>query len=130
MKAFSSAGGAELHPSPSRTAVEVARQRVAGELAACGRPFAAFAAAVLACRGRLLLSPAGLGALLGVPVEHVHRLESGWRPPDHAPRRLAAVVPDLDWSAVGVDPAAPGDRAARHPSRGQLGRDRGENGPP
>ena len=112
------------------TTFDVARARVAGELAATGRPFAAFAATVLACRGRLLLSPAGLGALLGVPVEHVHRLESGWRPPDHAPRRLAAVVPELDWPAVGVDPSATDDRAARHPSRGQVGRERGENGPP
>jgi hypothetical protein len=108
----------------------VARSRVASELAGRGRPFAAFAATVLVCRGRLLLDPAAFARLLGVPAGHLGLLESGWAPPDRAPRRLAALAPDLGWAAVGLDPDAAGDRARRHPSAGQVGARRDENDPP
>lgn len=99
-------------------ALGVTRDRIAADLARRGRPFAAFAATLLVCRGRLLLDPLAFADLLGVPAAHLRGLESGSRPPVHAPRRLAALAPDLDWPAVGVDPDAPDDRARRHPSGG------------
>jgi hypothetical protein len=112
------------------SALDVARDRMAAQLADAGRPFAAFAATVLVCRGVLLLDAVAFASLLGVPVDHLRRLESGRRPPDHAPRRLSAVCPDLDWEAVGVDPTDPADRARRHPSAGARPRAGREDGPP
>jgi hypothetical protein len=110
--------------------VAAARQRLSDDLAARRRPFAAFAATVLVCRGRLLLDPAGFARLLGVDVGHLAALESGWRPPDHAPRRLARLAPDLGWPSVGIDLQDRSDPSRRHPSSGQVGGGRGENLPP
>jgi hypothetical protein len=97
--------------------VEPAVARLAARLAAAGAPHAALAAALLVARGRRLLDHASFGALVGLPVEHLRSLESGHRPPQHAPRRLAALDPDLDWLAAGLTPPGdPGDPAARHPA--------------
>ncbi len=111
-------------------ALDVARTRLAVDLAGRGRPYAAFAATVLVCRGRLLLDPTGFARLLGVHVGHLGLLESGWAPPDHAPRRLAQLAPDLGWAEVGLDPGAGDDRSRRHPADGQAVGRRGENHPP
>lgn len=120
--------GRDVHPSVlgpggvARAAPAVERQaaRLAARLAAGGVRHAQVAAAVLACRGRRVLDQADFAELVGVPVDHVRTLESGRRPPQHLPRRLAALDPAIDWHAAGVaDPGDPDDPAARHPAAHQ-----------
>lgn len=91
----------------------------AARLAGRGAPWADFAAAVVVARGRLLLDGAAFARVLGVHPAVVRRFESGDDAPARAPRRLAALAPELDWPAVGLLPAGDvTDMAARHPSAG------------
>ncbi|MEJ7845480.1 MAG: hypothetical protein WKF93_07530 [Acidimicrobiales bacterium] len=92
---------------------------VATRLAGRAAPWADFAAAVVVARGRLLLDGAAFARVLGVHPAVVRRFESGEDAPARAPRRLAALAPELDWPAVGLLPAGDvADMAARHPSAG------------
>ena len=98
------------------TPLEKLRTRFASR----GVPHPDFAATVTVARGRTLLDEDAFAATLGVPASHVRSWESGNRSPDHVPRRIADVAPDLDWHAAGVTP--PGhasDPASRHPSARQ-----------
>lgn len=104
-------GGAE------RAVIAIALERLGARLAAAGVPHPAVAAAVLVCRGRRLLDQAAFARLLGVPVAHVRALESGRRPPTHAPRRIAGLDAQIDWPAAGVTALGdPADPASRHPA--------------
>ena len=92
-------------------------RRLVARLAAAGAEHPALAAAVLVARGRALLDERRFAERLGVPVAHLRSWESGRRPPDAVPRRIAELDPAVDWEAAGVTPpGAPSDPAARHPS--------------
>lgn len=96
---------------------EVVLARLRTRLAADGAAHPELAATVLLARGRTLLDQRRFADVLGVPVAHLRALESGHRPPAHAPRRLRALAPALDWTAAGVTPPGhPADPASRHPS--------------
>jgi transcriptional regulator with XRE-family HTH domain len=90
-------------------------ERLAARLA--DRPHATVAATVLVTRGRSLLDQRAFAELLGVSIGHLRSWESGARPGQHVPRRLASLAPELDWEAAGVrEPGDPRDLASRHPS--------------
>jgi hypothetical protein len=86
-------------------------------LSGAGARYPGLAAALLVARGRRALDQPGFAIVLGIPLEHLRSLESGRRPPSHAPHRVAEVDDVVDWAIAGVlardDPA---DAAARHPA--------------
>jgi hypothetical protein len=102
---------------PTGVPLETLLAAVTRRLERAGARHPAVAAALLVARGRRALDQPAFADLAGVPVAHLRSLESGSRPPSHAPRRLAEIDDALDWSAAGLlgrdDPA---DAAARHPA--------------
>ncbi|MGH9136485.1 MAG: hypothetical protein ACRD0G_05475 [Acidimicrobiales bacterium] len=98
-------------------AVTLLWSRLARDLARSRRPFPEFAASVVLARGLHAAGAEQFARLLGVPVAQLEAYESGWRSPDWAPRRLAALAPELDWIGVGLRPRGdPIDPASRHPA--------------
>lgn len=78
---------------------------MAHDLASEGHPWPAFAAALLATRGRLGLDTAGMARQWGVPAELVCLLENGLVDPVTAPPGLIALAPEIDWPALGYGPS-------------------------
>lgn len=98
------AGGEARRRHPTalwRPDLDRMRDRVACDLAAEGHPWPAFAAALLATRGRLGVDVGGMSQLWGVPPEMVCLLEGGLIDPASAPPGLAVLAPDIDWPALG-----------------------------
>lgn len=94
-------------------AQELATER----LRAAGVPHPGVAAALTVARGRRGRDAEALARDLGVSPDHLRSLESGHRPPEHAPRRLRDLEPAVDWQAAGVvAPDDPADPASRHPA--------------
>jgi hypothetical protein len=86
-------------------------------LADAGARYPALAAALLVARGRRALDQPTFAAVLGIPLDHVRSLESGRRPPSHAPRRVAELDDAVDWAAAGLLARDdPDDAATRHPA--------------
>jgi hypothetical protein len=76
--------------------------RMADRMAADGRPWAAFAAAVVVARGSEGLDQCAFAERLGVSVERLERMEQGWVPPRAGPSSLDAEVPWVDWCRLGA----------------------------
>lgn len=103
--------------SASRAQRRRAQQLATDQLRAEGMAHPEVAGALLVTRGLHGRPPDQLATLLGVSPEHLRSLESGRRPPEHAPRRVRDLDPDLDWDAAGVTPPGhPDDPATRHPA--------------
>ena len=92
------------HPSAVAWRPDLAAMatRMADRMASDGRPWAAFAAAVLVGRAESGLGQADFAELLGVSVERLERMEQGWAPPSSGPERLAREVPWIDWRRLGA----------------------------
>jgi len=106
-------------------ALEVQLRGMTRNLARDGWPWPALCAAVLVARGRLDLDTSSFARAIGVPLPMLTSLERGGCAPLLAPPRLADVVPDIDWAALGVPVRArapTSEPAGRHPSGHRLGR--------
>ena len=100
-----------------------ARRHLTAVLREDGRQWPALCAAVLVARAALSVDRVGFAALLGVDVHVTASLETGGCAPGLAPARLADVVPDVDWWAMGVPlTRARSPTVARHPSAHRPGR--------
>lgn len=106
-------------------AIEVARRGLARSLARDGWQWPSLCAAVLVARAHLGLDSAAFARALGVPCTTVALLEGGGCAPLLAPPRLADVVPDIDWAALGVPVRArapTSEPSGRHPAGHRPGR--------
>ncbi len=106
-------------------AIDIARRGLARALARDGWQWPSLCAAVIVARGRLGLDPVAFASALGVPRTTVALLEGGGCAPLLAPPRLADVVPDIDWAALGVPVRArapTSEPTGRHPAGHRTGR--------
>ena len=90
-----------------------------------GSQWPALCAATIAARGQLGLDVVAFARLLRIPVHAADDLERGSCPPGLAPPRLADVVPEIDWAALGVpvrERPPPTEPAGRHPAGHRPGR--------
>ena len=106
-------------------ALEVLLRGMTRALARDGSQWPALCAAVLVARGRLELDPSSFARAIGVPPPTLALLECGGCAPGLAPPRLADVVPDIDWAALGVPVRArapTSEPRGRHPAGHRIGR--------
>ncbi len=97
---------------------------LARHMARRGAHWPEFSAAVLTSRARRGIDTAALAAALGVPDRLVASAERGDLSPRLAPPQFDAVLPEVDWQALGLPPSrvAAGDpMTGRHPAGRRKG---------
>lgn len=106
--------------------LRVALRRVEAGLVHDGGQWPALRAAIVVARARLGLDRNRFATRLGLRADGARDLEAGGWPPALAPPLLADLVPEIDWSALGVPQtqAARDPDRARHPSAHRPGRGR------